>query len=182
MISLLILFHEATHIKNDNDRVEKLLKGDTDEFWRSRGGLLGGLNRLSINDEVKAYAFEIEVLNIITEGLMDELGQEVGIPSNHPSRLKKIKEKLGLGGVKLNERQESYINMMSMRSMLYFPERIQKGHVPPMFAHNILHLYPQCSFATDAKGKIVPKWLNKEDEANQKGNIEFGMNYTRILP
>ena len=49
-----------------------------------------------------------------------------------------------------------------------FPKRIQEGRVPLMFAHNIMWMYPQCTYAINGEGKIVPKWENKDDEEKEK--------------
>lgn len=125
-IDQLVLYHELRHVaQGANTR----MKITSEEEYKKYVAFLTGAKRLVINEEASAYAYEIDLLNLLCGGEL----------------LNAVKEgrsvNMEIVNAKIKTKNKGILKMLIDLSKLYYPEGVSTGNFNKIFLDMIADTY-----------------------------------------
>lgn len=137
LLDMLVVYHELRHsVQDANVRKEIKSQSELDQYTKFHTDHTASMGNLVLNDEASAYAYEIEMLNMLLKGALKE-----NISSGKGMNIETIRKTL-------NSRpdQDAMIDMMIQLAGTYYPEGLSSGNLPRKFMNIIAKSYAARGF------------------------------------
>ncbi len=136
IFDLVVLYHELRHVVQDTlHRVSIKTDRDFEQYQNFLTAKAGEKTRILLVDETTAYAYELELLNLISKGQLKTQASDPGFNGTwFRSQFAIRDDQLGVADV------------LAELSVLYFPEGLRQSALPKQFVRRVAERYWQMGY------------------------------------